>query len=100
MHVVRGLLESVHHPIRPGIARDPMLDIRASLPPEQYPLPIDLAKKAHQPHLENFFNAIRGREPLNCPAELAYETAVAVLKANDAVATGQRVTFTPEDFRV
>jgi len=33
----------------------------------------------HQPHLENFFDAIRGKANLNCPAEIGYETAVTVL---------------------
>ena len=39
----------------------------------------------HQPHLQNFFDAVRGKAKLNCPAEVAYETAVAVLKVNEAI---------------
>ena len=55
----------------------------------------------HAPHLENFFAAVRDENvKLNCPAEVAYETAVSVLRANDAVAAGRRVMFAPEDFRV
>jgi len=57
-------------------------------------------KPPHQLHLENFFAAIREGKPLNCPAELAYEVAVSVLKANDAVAKGARVEFKPEEFKV
>jgi hypothetical protein len=30
---------------------------------------------------------------LTCPADVAYETAVAVLRANDAVAEGRRIDF-------
>jgi hypothetical protein len=41
-------------------------------------------KAPHQLHLENFFNAIREGTPLTCPPDVAYETAVAVLRANDA----------------
>ena len=55
-------------------------------------------KPYHQPHLENFFDAIRGKAKLNCPAQIGYETAVMVLKVNEAVAAGRRLEFTPEDF--
>ena len=59
-----------------------------------------MKKPFHQPHLENFFAAIRGREALNCPGEIGYQTAVAVLKVNDAVASGRRLAFQPDDFKV
>jgi predicted dehydrogenase len=51
-------------------------------------------------HLENFFGAIRGGDPLTCPPEVAYETAVSVLHANDAVAKGCKYEFKPEQFTV
>lgn len=51
-------------------------------------------------HLENFFSAIRDGTPLNCPAEVAYETAVSVLAANDSVASGCRYEFKPGEFTV
>ncbi len=57
-------------------------------------------KPVHQLHLENFFNAVRNGTPLSCPPEVGYETAVSVLKANDAVANGCRIEFTPKDFEV
>ena len=60
----------------------------------------DLQKPIHQPHLENFFDAIRNGTPLNCQAEVAYETAVTVLRVNQAVADGKRLEFKPEDFKV
>jgi len=52
----------------------------------------------HQPHLVNFFNAIRGTEKLNCPAEIGYETAVTVLKVNEAVDKNCRLEFAPDEF--
>lgn len=55
-------------------------------------------KPVHQLHLENFFNAVRGQGQLTCPPEVAFETAVAVLKANDAVEAGKRLDFKPEEF--
>ncbi|MFH1746325.1 MAG: Gfo/Idh/MocA family oxidoreductase [Planctomycetota bacterium] len=57
-------------------------------------------KPPHQLHLENFFNAIRKGTPLNCPAELAFEVCVSVLHANDAVESGCRYEFSPDDFKV
>jgi len=68
--------------------------------PEGQRLLEESRKPPHQLHLENFFHAIRHGTPLSCPPEVAYETAVTVLKANDAVATGQRLEFKPEDFKV
>ena len=57
-------------------------------------------KPVHQLHLENFFSAVREGSPLSCPSEVAYETCVAVMKANDAVAAGKKVEFKPEEFVV
>lgn len=66
----------------------------------EYKIPVTMNVPYHQPHLENFFNAIRGEEKLNCPAEVGYETAVTVLKVNEAVAANCRQEFKPEDFHV
>jgi len=63
-------------------------------------LPVKMNKPYHQPHLENFFDAIRGKAELNCPAEVGYQTAVAVLKVNEAVQAGRKLKFKPEDFVV
>jgi len=77
-----------------------VLDARESVEPPKYDLPITMDKPYHQPHLENFFNAIRGNEKLNCPAEVGYETAVMVLKVNEAVAAGRKLEFKLDDFKV
>ena len=50
--------------------------------------------------LENFFNAVRGKGKLNCPAEVGYESAVSVLKVNEAVEAGCKLEFKPEEFKV
>jgi len=63
-------------------------------------LPVEMKQPYHQPHLENFFDAIRRRTELNCPAQVGYETAVAVLKVNEAVQAGRKLEFKPEDFKV
>lgn len=78
-----------------------VLDVRETMAPPAYEIPVTMGdKKYHQPHLENFFNAIRGKEKLNCPAQVGYETAVAVLKVNQAVEAGKKLKFRPEEFHV
>ncbi len=57
-------------------------------------------KPVHTYHLENFFGAIRGENELTCPGEIGYETAVTVLKTNEAVRSGKKVTYKPEEFKV
>lgn len=80
-------------------SKDVAVDVRVSAAPDSWPLPIQFNKPPHQAHLENFFDAIRLGTPLSCPGEIGYETAVAVLKVNQAVEVGQRLTFTPEEFK-
>ncbi len=58
-----------------------------------------LDKPVHQVHLENFFAAIRDGEALTCPAEVGFETAVTVLKVNEALRTGAKIEFSPSDFK-
>ena len=66
-------------------------DVRESVSPDQHPVPVTLRDPYHQPHLQNFFDAVRGKAKLNCPAEVGYETAVTVLKVNEAIDAKQRV---------
>jgi len=82
-------------------AGDAVLDVRETPKPPSYDIPVTMDNKLyHQPHLENFFNAVRGKAKLNCPAEVGYETAVTVLKVNEAVASGRKLEFKPGDFEV
>ena len=77
-----------------------VLDVRETVPVAKYDLPVRMDKPYHQPHLENFFDAIRGKAELACPAEVGYETAVTVLKANEAVEAARKLDFKSEDFKV
>jgi predicted dehydrogenase len=77
-----------------------VIDPRATNPPPKYDMFVEMNKKLHQPHLENFFGAMRGEEKLTCPGKIGYETAVAVLKVNEAVKTGRKIEFKPEEFHV
>jgi predicted dehydrogenase len=75
-------------------------DVRESVSPDQHNVPVSLRDPYHQPHLQNFFDAVRGKATLNCPSEVAYETAVAVLKVNEAIEAKSHLSFKPEDFKV
>ena len=78
-----------------------VVDVRETAPagPPSYMLPVKMDKPYHQPHLENFFDTIRGKAKLNCPAEIGYETAVAVLKVNEAVEAARRLDFASSEFK-
>jgi len=77
-----------------------VLDVRETVPAARYELPVRMDKPYHQPHLENFFDAIRGTAKLACPAEVGYETAVTVLKVNEAVEAARKLDFKPGEFKV
>ena len=74
--------------------------MRESVAPDQHTVPVVLRDPYHQPHLQNFFDAVRGKAKLNCPAEVAFETAVAVLKVNEAIESRSRLSFKREEFKV
>ena len=76
------------------------MDVRESPIPDMYKIGVEFKDLYHKPHLENFFNAVRGKGKLNCPAEVGYETAATVLKVNDAVEAGCKLEFKPEEFKV
>ena len=60
----------------------------------------DVAKKPiHMYHVENFFNAVQGKEKLNCSADHAFEAEAAVFKAREAIEKGP-LAFSESDFIV
>ena len=75
-----------------------VVDVRESVSPDEHRVPIVLGDPYHQPHLQNFFDAVRGRATLNCPPEVGYESAVSVLRVNDAIEARTTLTFGPEEF--
>jgi len=81
-----------------GPARSSTVDVRETAELSAWDIPVTLDKAIHQPHLENFFAAIRHNTPLTCPADSAFATAVTVLKVNEAVAARKMLTFAPADF--
>ena len=73
------------------------VDVRETAPLLQYDIPVTFNKKIHQPHLENFFNAIRGTAKLNCPADEAFTSEYVIHKANEAIAARRTIEITPEE---
>ena len=68
--------------------------------PKENKLKAMTEKAPHQLHLENFFSAITKGTKVSCDPDVAYETAVAVLRANDAVAAEKKISFDPKEFKV
>jgi predicted dehydrogenase len=98
----QGLVVQPKKAVTREVSSNVAIDARVTAAADGWPLPVDLLKPAHMPHLENFFLAVRRNKPelLNCPADLAYESAVAVLAANKSVAERKTITFKPEEFKV
>ena len=74
-------------------------DVRQSVAPDRHTVPVVLRDPYHQPHLQDFFDAVRGKAKLNCPSEVGVQTAVAVLKVNAAMEANSRLSFNPEDLK-
>jgi predicted dehydrogenase len=81
-----------------GAAPVAKVDVRETAQLSAWDIPVTFDKAIHQPHLENFFEAITKGTPLNCPGEEAFATAVTVLKINEAIAAKKELTFKPADF--
>ncbi|HOO93374.1 MAG TPA: hypothetical protein PKX94_07890 [Opitutales bacterium] len=77
-----------------------VVDVRETAALSEWELPVQLDKAIHQPHLENFFDAIRNGTPLNSPGEVGLETLATVLKVNEAIAAEKKLRFDPMDFRI
>jgi predicted dehydrogenase len=73
------------------------VDVRETAPLQQFEIPVSFNKKIHQPHLENFFNAIRGKAKLNCPADEAFTSEYVIHKANEAIAAKATIQISKEE---
>ena len=80
-------------------AKDAKVDVRETAPLVAFELPVVLDKPLHQPHLENFFETVRGNGKLNCDAAHAFESEAAIFKVNPAVEARKALEFSPEDFK-
>jgi predicted dehydrogenase len=98
--VQKGYIAAPKEQVVKSEATKAVLDVRESVSPDEHWIPVELNDPYHKPHLENFFSAIRGTDKLNCPTELGYETAVTVLKVNEAIEANQRLAFNLEEFKI
>ncbi len=71
-----------------------------SAAPEEFAIPGVLNKPPHQPHLENFFAAVRGEATLNCDARHAFESEAPIFWVNPSALQKQPIVFTPEQLQV
>ncbi len=90
---------------RPGIAekdkpKPGVIDVQQTKPPDTYEIPVKLTDPYHKPHLDNFFEAVRGKNELNCPPEVGFVAVVTVLKINEAVTSDKSLDLTDKDFEV
>ncbi|HRJ72737.1 MAG TPA: Gfo/Idh/MocA family oxidoreductase [Terrimicrobiaceae bacterium] len=82
-----------------GGGSEQKVDVRETAALVSYDIPVTLDKALHQPHLENFFHAIRGSAKLNCDGAHAFASEAAIFKVNDAVEAQKMLFYTPEDFQ-
>ena len=73
------------------------VDVRETAQLAEYEMTVSFNKAPHQPHLENFFNAIRGNAKLNCPADEAFPSEYVIHKANEAIVAQKTIAITPEE---
>jgi predicted dehydrogenase len=73
------------------------VDVRETAQLAQFEIPVSFSKAIHQPHLENFFNAIRGRVKLTCPADEAFPSEYVIHKANEAITAQRTIPITREE---
>ncbi|MGD0744792.1 MAG: hypothetical protein ABSA45_06520 [Verrucomicrobiota bacterium] len=81
----------------PAPADAEKVDVRETAQLAEFEIPVSFNKFIHQPHLENFFNAVRGKAKLNCPGDEAFRSEYIIHKANDAIPAQTRIAITPQE---
>ncbi len=79
---------------------DAKVDVRETAPLAKFDIPVALDKPPHQPHLENFFSAVRGEAKLNADGEHSFKSEVGIFRVNEAVEAKCVLDFKPSDFEV
>jgi predicted dehydrogenase len=97
--VDRGILKRTPAPPKPPPSADAVASYESAAP-ETFELPGGFGKPAHQPHLENFFNSVRGKAKLNCDARHAFESEAPIYYVNPSALSKLPIQFTPEQLSV
>ena len=93
--VQQGWLKKASAPAAAADSSDAIASY-ASAAPEAFELPGDLNLPPHQPHLANFFAAIRGDTKLNCDAREALESEAPIYWVNPAAERNETILLTEE----
>ena len=83
--------------VPPADADAEKVDVRETAQLAVFEIPVSFSKKIHQPHLENFFNAIRGTAKLNCPGDEAFRSEYSIHKANEAIPAEKKIAITAQE---
>jgi predicted dehydrogenase len=83
-----------------GEEEEGVVNVQETKPPAKYDIPVELKDPHHKAHLENFFDAVRGKASLNCPAETAYASTVTALNINEAIESGRALGLKAEDLKL
>jgi predicted dehydrogenase len=86
-------------PPKPAASADAVKSYESAAP-EIFDLPGDFGKPAHQPHLENFFAAVRGQAKLNCDARHAFESEAPIFWVNPSARERRPIDLTSEHLSV
>jgi len=86
-------------PPKPAPSADAVASYESAAP-EEYDLPGGFNKLAHQPHLENYFAAVRGKATLNCDARHAFESEAPIFWVNPSALSGQPIDLKSEHLSV
>jgi len=99
--VERGYLKRKPAPPKPAPSADAVASYESAAP-EEFDLPGGFNKPAHQPHLENFFNAVRKNDIkiLNCDARHAFTSEAPIYWVNPSALKKERIEFTSEHLSV
>ena len=97
--VSRGLLKKSVAAPKPAPSADAVASYESAAP-EAFELPGGFGKPAHQPHLENFFAAVRGKAKLNCDARHAFESEAPIYWVNPSALSRKPIEFTAEHLSV
>jgi predicted dehydrogenase len=92
--VRRGLLRKEAYGVAAGGPDE--ITSYESAPPDRYAFPGGLQKPPHQPHIENFLDAIRGKTKLTCDARHALESEAPIFWVNPAAESQETIHFTHE----
>ncbi len=97
--VDKGYLIRKPAPPKPEPSADAVASYESAAP-DVYDLPGGSNKPAHQPHLENFFAAVRGKAKLNCDARHAFESEAPIFWVNPSALSKQPIDLGTEHLSV